>query len=130
MYTPHGMTWYARVGTTSTYTRTVVREVNWQSSFGARVVKGGSITSDTLVVYVPYLMDDGTWRGPTPTNLVGMGFKPNDVLIKGEVTDEITSSFSISDLQAKYRPNYFTITNVDPKDYGSLELQHDRLGAK
>ncbi|MEA4811159.1 MAG: DUF6751 family protein [Anaerolineaceae bacterium] len=123
MYAPFVMTWYARVGTTSTYTRTFVREVMWQSSFGVRIVKGGSITSDTLVIYVPYELEDGTWRG-------SLGIKTNDVLLKGEILDEITPTFTLSALQAKYRPNYFTVTNVDPKDYGSAGLQHDRIGAK
>ena len=52
-----------------------------------------------------------------------------DFVIQGLVTDEIGSTFTITDLKAKY-DDVLIISSVDPMDEGSLALQHWQVGAK
>jgi hypothetical protein len=52
-----------------------------------------------------------------------------DFVVKGFVTDEISSSFTISALQAKY-PAVLSITSIDTMDMGSPAMSHWQIGAK
>ena len=124
---PHTMTWYKKTVTNgvTTYPRTVVTDLMWQSSFGETRFKAGAAISDTLIVYVPYLKEDGTNRG-------SLGFNAGDVIVYGDVADTVEGANTITTILAKYKPVglVYTILNVDRRPYSDLGLAHDRLGAK
>ena len=115
MYTPHSMTWYeaTKSGTTTVWTRHEVQPVMWQSAEIDIADKQGSTSADKASIYVPLIAGN-------------FAFKKGDILVKGLVSDEITSSFTISALMAKY-PSYIKIRQADNKDYGSFALRHWEL---
>ena len=118
---PHTMTWYAKTSTPSVFTRTVVTEVMWQAQKVANTAKSGLVDSDKAIVYVPFVTSDGTDRSATLT------FKIGDYLVPGEVSDEMSASFTPTALIAAY-PRAVQIRTVDWKDYGAL--QHVQIGGK
>jgi hypothetical protein len=115
MYTPHSLTWYeaTKSGTTTTWTRHEVTPVMWQASEIAIADKQGSTSADRASVYVP--ASSGSYA-----------FKKGDVLVKGIVSDVISSSFTISALMAKYS-TWVKIRQADYKDYGSVSMHHWEL---
>jgi len=48
--------------------------------------------------------------------------------VKGISSEEITSSFTITDLEKAYR-DVVKVKSVDTMDYGSKHMQHVRIGA-
>ena len=115
MYTPHSMTWYeaTKSGATTTWTRHEVTPVMWQSAEIAIADQQGITSADKASVYVP--LTSGVYA-----------FKKGDVLVKGIVSDVITSAFSISALMAKYS-TWIKIRQTDYKDYGSTGMHHWEL---
>ena len=115
MYAPHSMTWYeaTKSGTATTWTRHEVKPVMWQAAEIAISDKQGQTSTDRASVYVP--LSSGVYA-----------FKKGDVLVKGIVTDVITSAFTISALMLKY-PTYVKIRQADYKDYGALPMHHWEL---
>lgn len=111
MYAPHSMTWYEKVG--SAYVRHEVSPVMWQASEIAISDKRGTTAADKATVFVPF--STGTFA-----------FKKGDVLVKGIVPDEITPSFGLSALMAKY-PSTIRLTMVDRHDHGSDSARHYEL---
>ena len=115
MYTPHSMTWYeaTKSGTTTIWTRHEVQPVMWQSAEIAIADQQGVTSADKASVYVP--LTSGVYA-----------FKKGDVLVKGIVSDVISSSFTISALMAKYS-TWIKIRQADCKDYGSTGMHHWEL---
>jgi exosome complex RNA-binding protein Rrp4 len=115
MYTPHSLTWYeaTKSGTTTTWTRHEVTPVMWQASEIASSNQQGVTSTDRASVYVP--ASSGSYA-----------FKKGDVLVKGIVSDVISSSFTISALMAKYS-TWVKIRQADYKDYGSPSMHHWEL---
>lgn len=98
------------------WTRTVIKAVHWENRKAANVIASGLLQADSVSVWVPL-------KGLQAT------FKVGDVIVKGEVSYEITdASFTMADLEAA-EDNVVRITSVDTYDYGSLARQHIRLGA-
>ena len=121
---PHTMTWYAKTATANVYTRTVVSEVMWQAQKVANMAKSGLVDSDKAIVWVPFIMMDGTNRSAL------LSFKAGDFLVPGVASDQMTSStFTPTMLLAKY-PNAVQVRTVDTKNYGPLSMQHVVLGGK
>jgi hypothetical protein len=97
------------------WTRQVVVDVFWENRKAANVIKSGLLQADSVSVYIPFA------RGV-------MLIMPGDVIVKGAVSDEISSSFTISDLKRKYA-DVVTVRSVDSMDYGSNHLRHWQVGA-
>ena len=75
----------------------------------------GYMQSDDVIIFIP--IDRGDFE------IVG-----GDVLVKGISSEEITSSFTITDLEKAYR-DVVKVKSVDTMDYGSKHMQHVRIGA-
>jgi hypothetical protein len=103
MYTPHQATWYSKSG--ATYTRYEIPACMWQASKAINSLKIGHADADRVNVWVP-----GDYA-----------FKPGDYLVKGIVSDVVTTSPSV--LTNKY-PDCIKITVADRKDYGSPDMRH------
>lgn len=123
MITAHNATWYAKTvtGSTETYTRTPIESVHWEAEKAANVIKSGLLDADKASVYVPVIAADGSRRA--------FDFRVGDILVKGLVEDEISTSFTPTNLFKKY-PDAVRVTSVDYLDYGSANMQHWRLGGR
>ncbi len=116
------------------YQRTQIIAVAWENRKAANVLaSGGSISANQATVYIPVqrgerYISDTEWQALESKT----GFwtlQEEDVVVRGLVNDEITDSFTISDLKAKY-PNVLSITSIDTMDLGSISLSHWQIGAK
>lgn len=110
------LTLYQRsvVAGSEAWTRVQVLAVHWEDSDGARVLPNGTIRDDKATVYVPFAR--------------AVEFAEGDVIVRGLVTDTITTSFTISDLKRKYRDT-LTIKRVTRRNFGSAAMQHWELSA-
>jgi len=107
------------VGSTEVWTRTEVPGVHWENCKAANTLaSGGSIAADQAAIYIPLHN-----RPELPA------IKPNDIIVRGIVDDEIGAGFTVSDLKRKY-PDVLRITSVDLMNYGRRQLWHYQLGAK
>lgn len=106
---------------------TQVGPVFIDSSKGGNVVRQGMNNADSVKIYIPFT-STGNYQSPNDyknnPKLGGWTLKPGDVIVKGFVNDDITQ---ITDLTEKYN-NVFTITYVDPKDFGSYRMRHFEVG--
>ena len=75
----------------------------------------GYMQSDDVIIFIP--IDRGDFE------IVG-----GDVLVKGISSEEITASFTITDLEKAYR-DVVIVKSVDTLDYGSEHMRHVRIGA-
>lgn len=116
MKTNCDVTWYTKtvVSGAESWARTVVTGTFWEDRKAANVIKSGLLEADRAAVYIPAASGKP-------------GVQIGDVLVKGAVTDEITTSFTITDLKAKY-PNCIVIKSVDDRDFGSARMQHLQIG--
>jgi hypothetical protein len=97
------------------WTRTTVVAVMWEDRRAANARRESNIKADDIAVYIP--MARGT-----------ITIKPGDVIVRGLVTDAVSTSFTITALKAKY-PNSGTVRSVDRMDQGSAALNHWQVGA-
>ncbi|RJQ42816.1 MAG: hypothetical protein C4545_04055 [Anaerolineaceae bacterium] len=118
---------------TEKYQRTVIPAVFWENRKAANVIKSGLLAADQASVYVPFTaginhLEPAAWQALTSKTgkwTIAIG----DAIVKGDVTDEIEGSFTITSLKAKY-DDVLIITSVDAQDYGSVGMQHWQIGAK
>lgn len=115
-----------------TYYRHVILSVAWESLKGQHILQtGGQIAADQATVYIPYVHHEGFLK---PKNWVESEFEDvwtlqvGDLIVKGEVEDEIEGSFTASKLRAKY-DDVLSIKTVDFQDMGSRSLWHWQIGA-
>src|SRR5574341_2471167 len=108
MRTFHNLTIYNRYVTAGVeyYQRAEVRNVKWENRKAANVIRSGLLAADSVAVYIPSLSRVGylapkTWQALS--NKAGYWtLQEGDVMVKGIVTDEITSVFTVTKLKAKY----------------------------
>lgn len=114
------------------YQRTVVLSVAWENRKGSNALAMGSvIAANQANIYIP-LSERVDYLDPIEWLAAKTGkwtLQVGDVIVRGTVTDEISSSFTISDLKAKYN-NVLVITSVDYMDAGSLSMHHWKVGAQ
>lgn len=107
----------------------------WQGAKAAQKLQVGLQAADTATIYLFYAIDKlAAYLEPAVfdalTSKTGYWtLRPEDVIVKGIVTDAINSTFSIADLRKKYT-NALAITSVDFMDMGSVRLNHWQIGAK
>ena len=99
-----------------TWTRQVIEDVFWENRKAANVNRSGLLEADSVAIYIPFA------RG-------SISIKPGDFVVKGSVSDEISGSFTITDLKAKYA-DVVRVRSVDTMDYGSAHMQHWQIGAE
>ena len=136
MVTNASITIYNRylVSGVETYQRTQVLDVYWSNGKARNTLaSGGNIASDQASIYIPYARgamyaDPKVWLAL----IVKTGkwtLQTGDYVVKGLVTDEISSGFTISALKAKY-DYVLQISSVDPMLAGSQSIRHWQIGAK
>lgn len=99
---------------------------HWQENKASNVIKSGLQSADTVTVYV--MEDDVTNADCIPKTT------SKDMIVKGEcdfVFDN-TSSATISNSMKEFRLQYqfYTVSSVDNKLYGSKSLRHIKISAK
>lgn len=115
------------------YQRTTVKLVNWQGAKAVYQANVGMVKSDTASIYIPFArganyLDPVAWRALT-TKTGKWTIQEGDVIVKGLVTDEIITGFTVTNLRAKYN-DVVVVTAIDVNDQGSANMQHWRVGAK
>ena len=112
---------------TEKYQRSQVRGVLWENRKAAHVIAtGGNLAANQANIYIPYQRGAGyvppnEWKPGKWTMAVG------DVIVRGLVNDEITSTFTVSDLKKKY-DSVMNITSIDTMDMGSAWMNHWQVG--
>lgn len=114
------------------YQRTVIHEVLWENRKAANVIKSGLMEADQASIYIPFqrgacFLSHTEWQALT-SKTGWWTLQVGDFVVRGVVTDEITSSFTITGLKAKYN-DVLSIKSVDTMDYGSQALRHWQIGA-
>ncbi len=98
---------------TTSYTKYVVSKVMWQGGHGSSLNQGLEEAND-LKCYIPYDND----------NLTNVLIDIGDYIVRGEIDSDITSKTDL----AGY--DYYTVTSVELRDYGSESMKHLQIGAK
>lgn len=114
------------------YQRASIIGVFWENRSAAnKLATGGQIAADKARVFVPFQRGANYVKPKAWANLANKAGKwtlaEGDVIVYGLVSDEITGSFSITDLQKKH-DDVLTVTSVDRQD--ALGLGHWEVGAK
>ena len=119
MRTNTDITVYRRtvVSGSEVYTRSVVYKVAWEDRRGVNARTPGEIKADDVTVYIPFA------RAISALNA-------GDILVKGVVTDVISSAFTPTQLRAKYPRQTVVVKTVDSMDMGSFSMRHWQIGAK
>jgi hypothetical protein len=116
------------------YQRTQIEAVAWEHRKARNsLASGGNINADSSTVYIPMARGANYLQPKEWQALVSKTGKwtlqPGDYIVKGLVTDEITTGFSVTSLKAKYN-DVLMVSSVDTMDGGSANLHHWQLGAK
>lgn len=117
-----------------TYFRTVIKDIAWENRKAINVLaSGGNQAVDKAIIYIPMLRgDDYIW--PKAWQILAdktakWTLQEGDLLVKGSVSDELSSVFLPTALAAKY-DDMLVITSIDEMDLSSRSLQHWEIGAK
>ncbi len=118
---------------TEKWQRGAILDVYWENRKAANVIRSGMLEADSVRVFIPMArganyLKSKAWQA-LATKTGKWTLQVGDVMVKGSVSDAISTSFTISDLRAKY-DDVVTIRSVDTQDVGSVELQHWEVGAK
>ena len=118
MQTNANMTLYSRsvVSGSEVYTRQAINGVHWETIDGITKNRDGFLKENKVNVFIPFSVGE-------------LSIKAGDVLVKGTVSDSISSSFTISDLKRKYGNAVVVVANVAIRDFGSAQMQHWQVGA-
>ena len=115
------------------YQRAEIEDCYWEDRKAINRSKVGAIANDSAMVVIPMVQGANYLKPVAWQALVSKTGKwtlqTGDVMVKGAITDEISSSFTITALTKKYN-DVITITSVDTFDSGSTRLQHWEISAK
>lgn len=126
--------YYDTVTKADLYQRTVIKAVSWENREAANTLAvGGRIAANKAVIYIPKARGTNFYKPKAWLALVdktvGWTLQDDDILVKGEVADVLSSLFLPTALKAKY-DDVLSITSIDLFDMGSLSMQHWQIGAK
>lgn len=117
---------------TEKYQRATITGVFWENRKAAnKLASGGQIASDQARVFIPFrcgaaYIKPKAWQALS-VKTGKWTLQEGDIIVNGAVTDEITTSFTVTALKAKY-DDVLAITSVDTND--ALNLEHWEVGAK
>lgn len=121
------------VSRVETYQRTVIKNVVWEATKAVSGRSTGVLASNVATVFIP--MARGTdylkpkaWQALV-TKTGNWTLQEGDVIVRGEVTDNITTEYKLTDLRAEY-DDVVVISSVDAMDQGSPNMQHWEVGCK
>lgn len=118
---------------TEVYQRSSLGQVMWENRKGSNVIaSGGKISADQARIFIPFSIG-ADYVGPKAWQALSdktenWTIQIGDIVVKGEVLDEIETGFAISNLKAKY-DDVLVVSSVDVMDFGSVDLQHWQVGA-
>ena len=114
------------------YQRVGIVGVAWENRKAANVRStGGLAAADQARVFIPLargtnFLKPKAWQALT-TKTGKWTLQVGDLIVKGLVSDEIQTGFTVTQLKAKY-DDVLVITSVDTMDAGSPGMQHWNLG--
>ena len=116
------------------YKRTVLPAVEWENRKASNVLRtGGNIAADIASIFIPITPSVDYLAPKAWLALVDKSgnftLQEGDILVKGEVADELSAAFLPTALKAKY-DDVLTISSVDTFDFGSASLHHWKVGVK
>lgn len=90
-------------------------------------------SADLATVYIPKssaieYLSPRLWQELTDKS-TNWTLQVGDVIAKGTIEQELSDSYTLSQLKGAH-DDVLVITAVDTYDYGSLSMQHYRVGAK
>ena len=115
------------------YQRAGVVGVAWENRKAANVRStGGLAGADQARVFIPFargisFLQSHTWQALV-TKTGKWTLQVGDLIVKGLVSDEIQTGFTVTALKAKY-DDVLVITSVDTMDAGSPGMRHWNIGA-
>ena len=115
------------------YQRVGIVGVAWENRKAANVRSmGGLAAADQARVFIPLargtnFLKPKAWQALT-TKTGKWTLQVGDLIVKGLVSDEIQTGFTVTQLKAKY-DDVLVITSVDTMDAGSPGMQHWNIGA-
>lgn len=149
MYAPHVVTIYNASENAATlmneYNITILRGVFLDISKGANVIKSGLENADSATLFIPFGIDavNGvtgqiqTYLNPKEYTQAedkslywtvrpgGSGTSDDCFFVKGEVVDQA----EFQSINARYN-DVFRVSSVDPRDFGSPDMQHWEVGGR
>lgn len=117
------------------YQRKVILAVMWEDRKYSRVQQsGGRLADYTAMVYIPFSYNKPSYLLPKVWLALedksdNWTIQEGDLLVKGEVSDELSAAFTPSDLRKKY-DDVLAAVDIYTYDMGSYALQHWKVGAK
>jgi hypothetical protein len=115
------------------FQRTEVSDVLWQSSQAVNKHRGADLSANKAVIAIPFseclahLMPKAWLALADKTD--NWTLQEGDVIVRGIVTDEVTTEFTMSDLRAKY-DDVLEIVSAERMDQGSPNTHHWLIGCK
>lgn len=121
------------VSRVETYQRTVIKNVVWEATKAVSGRSTGVLASNVATVFIPMqrgadYLKPKAWQALV-TKTGNWTLQEGDVIVRGEVTDTITTEYKLSDLRAEY-DDVVVISSVDAMDQGSPNVQHWEVGCK
>lgn len=113
------------------YQRTVINNVVWQATKAVSGRSTGVLASNVALIMIPFALGDDYLK-PKAWQAARAGkwtLQEGDVIVRGELTQEITTEYTLSDLRAAY-DDVVVITSIDAMDQGSAAVQHWEVGCK
>ena len=115
------------------YYRAVIRNVGWQATKAIAGIHSGQLASNVATIFIPFggnteYLAPKAWQALIDKS-TNWTLQEGDVVVRGEVADEISGAFTVTSLKAKY-DDVVTITSVDTMDFGSSLVRHWEVGAK
>ena len=117
------------------YQRKVIPAVMWEDRKDRNVIAtGGNLAANQATIYIPFTWDLPTFLKPKAwlalaDKTTNWTIQKGDILVKGELTQELGSSYTPSDLKADY-DDVLSVASLDTMDLGSFALQHWKIGAQ
>ena len=119
---------------TEKYQRFVLSAVEWEDRKDSNTLaSGGRIDANQAVIYIPFPVGKLYYEKPKDwlalaDKSANFTLQKGDLVVKGNILDELDEDFTASNLKAKY-DDVLNITSVDTYDMGSFYLRHWKVGA-
>lgn len=111
------------VGRVDTFQRVQISDVHWEQ----RHAREGNQDNDFTLVFIPFArgtnyLKPRVWQALS-SKTGKWTLQIGDAVVKGLVSNEITGTFTLSDLKRTY-DDVLVIASVDTRDFGSSSMQH------
>lgn len=124
--------YYDNVAGHDKYQRTIIKNVHWEDTKAANVIKSGLENADGIFISIPFLSETSrAYIKPKEFSKLSdktgnFTLQAGDRIVKGSIDFEITGA--IKNLDESFEA--FTITTVDTFDFGSPHMHHWEVLAK